>query len=169
MGFSADTLQDRVVIVTGASQGIGRAIAVECAHVGAHVVVCSRYIDVLEEMAAAIRAYGRRALALACDVGDAAQVQYVVEQTLMTFGHIDVLVNNAAYRSRGPLEDLPLDEWNAMVRINLTGQSDAAESGAAAGEPQPALDSAGVQKSICATSKCNFQDGREHPSGPVNE
>lgn len=121
MGFSLDTLQDRVVIVTGASQGIGRAIAVECARVGAHVVVCSRYIDVLEEMAAAIRAYGRQALALACDVGDVTQVQHVVDQTLATFGRIDVLVNNAAYRSRGPLEDLPLDEWNAMVQSNLTG------------------------------------------------
>lgn len=121
MGFSLDTLQDRVVIVTGASQGIGRAIAVECARVGAHVVVCSRYLEVLEEMATAIRAYERQALALACDVGDAVQVQHVVDQTLAAFGRIDILVNNAAYRSRGPLEELSLEEWDAMVRSNLTG------------------------------------------------
>ncbi len=121
MGFSADTLHDRVAIVTGASQGIGRAIAIELARVGAHVVACSRRRSALETVADLVRAEGRRALALACDVGDAQQVDRAVAQTLDTFGRIDLLVNNAGYRIRSPLEDLPRHEWDAMVRTNLTG------------------------------------------------
>src|SRR5712664_3361436 len=121
MGFSADTLRDRVAIVTGASQGIGRAIAVELARVGAHVAVCSRRKDALEPVADAVRAEGRRALAVACDVGDARQVDDAVAQTLDAFGRIDILVNNAGYRIRSPLEDLPRAEWDAMVATNLTG------------------------------------------------
>ena len=121
MGFSADTLLDRVAIVTGASQGIGRAIAIELAKVGAHVVACSRRQGALEPVAEAVRAQGRRALALACDVGDADQVERVVTETVEAFGRIDLLVNNAGYRIRSPLEDLPHKEWDAMVQTNLTG------------------------------------------------
>src|SRR5215467_11116368 len=121
MPFAPDTLRDRVAIVTGASQGIGRAIAVELARVGAHVAVCSRRKDALEPVADLVRAEGRRALAVACDVGDARQVDGVVEQTLEAFGRIDILVNNAGYRIRSPLEDLPRSEWDAMIATNLTG------------------------------------------------
>jgi len=121
MGFSPDTLRDRVAIVTGASQGIGRAIAIELARVGAHVVACSRRAEALAPVAAAVRAEGRRALALPCDVGEAAQVDAVVARTVDEFGRIDVLVNNAGYRIRARLEDLPREEWDAMVRTNLTG------------------------------------------------
>ena len=121
MGFSPDTLQDRVAIVTGASQGIGRAIAVELAKVGAHVVVCSRRRDALEEVATAVRAEGRRALVAPCDISDAAAVDAVVAQTLDTFGRVDILVNNAAYRLRYAFEDLPRAEWDAMIGTNLTG------------------------------------------------
>ena len=121
MAFSADTLRDRVAIVTGASQGIGRAIAVELARVGAHVVACSRRREALEPVADLVRAEGRRALAVACDVGDAHQVDEAVAQALGAFGRIDILVNNAGYRIRTPLEDLPRSEWDAMVATNLTG------------------------------------------------
>ena len=121
MGFAADTLRDRVAIVTGASQGIGRAVALELAAVGAHVVACSRRADALDVVADAVRAKGRRALAVACDVGDAAQVDAAVARTLDEFGRIDLLVNNAGYRIRARLEDLPRAEWDAMIATNLTG------------------------------------------------
>jgi 3-oxoacyl-[acyl-carrier protein] reductase len=121
VAFSPDTLRDRVAIVTGASQGIGRAIAVELARVGAHVVVCSRRAAALEPVADAVRAEGRKSLAVACDVGDARQVDAAVARTLDTFGRIDLLVNNAGYRIRMPLEDLSRSEWDAMVATNLTG------------------------------------------------
>ena len=72
-------------------------------------------------MAEGVRAEGRRALALACDVGNAEQVDAVVARTEKEFGRIDVLVNNAGYRIRSRLEDLPRSEWDAMVSTNLTG------------------------------------------------
>src|SRR5215831_8227912 len=121
MSFSPDALSDRVAIVTGAGQGIGRAIAVELAKVGAHVVACGRRRALLEPVADAVSAEGRRGLAVACDVGDGGQVDDVVTQTLNAFGRIDLLVNNAGYRIRSPFEDLPRGEWDAMVRTNLTG------------------------------------------------
>jgi NAD(P)-dependent dehydrogenase (short-subunit alcohol dehydrogenase family) len=107
-------------MVAGASQGIGRAIALELASVGAHVVLCSRSQGRLEALAAEIRRRGRRALPLACDVGDPAQVA-AVERTQAVFNRIDILVNNAGYRIRTPFEQLPLAERQAMVRTNLTG------------------------------------------------
>ena len=121
MSFAPDTLRDRVAIVTGASQGIGRAIAIELSRVGAHVVVCSRRLSALEPVADAVRAEGRRALAVACDVADAQQVDEAVSRTVETFGRIDLLVNNAGYRIRSRFEDLPRKEWDAMVQTNLTG------------------------------------------------
>ena len=121
MGFSPDTLQDRVAIVTGASQGIGKAIAIALARVGAHVVAVSRRAAALAPVAEAVRAEGRRALAVPCDVGDARQVDAVVARTVEEFGRIDVLVNNAGYRIRARLEDLPRAEWDAMLATNLTG------------------------------------------------
>src|SRR5919106_1038325 len=121
MGFSADTLRDRVAIVTGASQGIGRAIAAELACVGADVVVCSRRPAALKPVADEVRAAGRRALVVECDVADARHVDAVVARTLETFGRIDLLVNNAGYRIRSPLADLPRSEWDAMIGTNLTG------------------------------------------------
>jgi NAD(P)-dependent dehydrogenase (short-subunit alcohol dehydrogenase family) len=121
MTFSAEALRDRVAIVTGAGQGIGRAIAVELAKVGAHVVACGRRLAPLEAAAEMVHAHGRRALALTCDVGDAAAVDHVVAETLRAFGRIDLLVNNAGYRIRAPLDRLPRHEWDAMLRTNLTG------------------------------------------------
>jgi len=112
---------DRVAIVTGAGQGIGRATAVELAKAGVHVVACGRRLAPLEKVAADVRGLGRRALALSCDVGDAAQVDRVVGETVREFGRIDVLVNNAGYRIRAPLDRLPRREWDAMLATNLTG------------------------------------------------
>lgn len=121
MGFTADTLEDRIAIVTGASQGIGRAIAVELAKVGAHIAAVSRRRARLDSVADEVRAQGRRALALVCDVGDERQVHEAVARTIETFGRVDLLVNNAGYRIRSRLEDLPRHEWDAMVATNLTG------------------------------------------------
>src|SRR5215470_741574 len=121
MSFSPDELHDRVAIVTGAGQGIGRAIAVELAKVGAHVVACGRRVAAIEDTAAAVRAQGRRALAVGCDVSDATEVERVVSETVRAFGRIDLLVNNAGYRIRCPLDQLPRHEWDAMMGTNLTG------------------------------------------------
>ena len=114
-------LADRIAIVTGAGQGIGRAIAIELARAGADVVACGRRLEPLEAVAKEVRDLGRRALALSCDVQDAAQVDRVVAETGRALGPVDLLVNNAGYRIRAPLDQLPRKEWDAMVGVNLTG------------------------------------------------
>jgi len=114
-------LADRVALVTGAGQGIGRAIVLELTRAGAHVVAAGRRLAPLQAVAAEARALGRRALAVACDVRDAAQVDAVVAETMREFGRIDLLVNSAGYRIRAPLADLPREEWDAMIGTNLTG------------------------------------------------
>jgi NAD(P)-dependent dehydrogenase (short-subunit alcohol dehydrogenase family) len=72
-------------------------------------------------VAGEVRALGRRSLALSCDVADAEQVDRVVDETVREFGRIDLLVNNAGYRIRAPLDQLPHHEWDAMLGTNLTG------------------------------------------------
>jgi NAD(P)-dependent dehydrogenase (short-subunit alcohol dehydrogenase family) len=84
-------------------------------------VATGRRLAPLEAVAAEARALGRRAGAVACDVRDSAQVDAVVAETMREFGRIDLLVNNAGYRIRAPLADLPRDEWDAMIGTNLTG------------------------------------------------
>src|SRR5258705_4366673 len=114
-------LGDKVAIVTGAGEGIGRAIDVELARAGAHVVVSGRRLEPLEAAAGAVRALGRRALARSCDVRDATEGDRVVAETVREFGRVDLLVNSAGSRIRAPLDQLPRSEWDAMVGTNLTG------------------------------------------------
>jgi 3-oxoacyl-[acyl-carrier protein] reductase len=112
-------LSGRVAIVTGAARGIGRAIAWALAREGADVVVA----DVLPagETVAGVRACGRRALELACDVTHGADVRRLVEGTLAELGRIDVLVNNAGVVSRQGLEDTTEALWQRDVDVILTG------------------------------------------------
>jgi len=88
-------LTDRVAVVTGAGRGIGRGIALAYAEAGADVVCAARSLDQIEETAAQVRALGRRALAVRCDVLERAQLEQLVDASLAEFGRIDVLVNNA--------------------------------------------------------------------------
>jgi len=88
-------LTDKVAIVTGAGRGIGRAVAEAFAEVGADVVCAARTKAQIDETAAAVRGFGRRALAVECDVTERAQLERLVAETLAAFGRIDVLVNNA--------------------------------------------------------------------------
>ncbi len=88
-------LTDKVAIVTGAGRGIGAGAAVAFAEVGAHVVCAARTAEQIDAVAERVRAHGRRALAIPCDVMDRAQVENVVTRTMQEFGRIDVVVNNA--------------------------------------------------------------------------
>jgi NAD(P)-dependent dehydrogenase (short-subunit alcohol dehydrogenase family) len=119
-------LAGKVAIVTGAGSGIGRAIAQRLASEGAAVTLAGQRLERVARTAHAIEAAGGQALALACDVADAAQVASLVEQTVARFGRLDVLVNNAAKnRPDAPLAetvaDLSEDWWQATMAVNATG------------------------------------------------
>jgi NAD(P)-dependent dehydrogenase (short-subunit alcohol dehydrogenase family) len=106
MGLEVFKLDGRVALVTGGNRGLGLVMARSLAEAGADVIVTSRQKERAEESAAAIaQATGRRALGLAVDVTDAAQVENMVQTVLQEFGHIDILVNNAGINIRKPIEE----------------------------------------------------------------
>jgi NAD(P)-dependent dehydrogenase (short-subunit alcohol dehydrogenase family) len=112
----------KVVVVTGASKGLGRAMALGFAEAGAAVVVSSRKQQPCEEVAGEIREMGRRALAVACHVGDWAQCETLIETAVAEFGRIDVLVNNAGIAPVPPsLLGVTADLFDKTVAVNLKG------------------------------------------------
>lgn len=115
-------LKDKVALVTGASSGIGRAIALAWAREGAHVVVSDLNAAGGEETAALVRACGREALYIAADVYKPADCRSLVEQTMTYFDRLDVACNNAGVSGVSmPLADYPLDDWARVLGINLSG------------------------------------------------
>ena len=112
-------LRDRVAFVTGASRGIGRAVAVRLAASGAAVAACARE-DHARDVASEIVAAGGRAEALSADVTDAGQLQAAVRAALDCFGRIDILVNNAGIARDQLLMRMKPDEWDAVIATNLT-------------------------------------------------
>jgi 3-oxoacyl-[acyl-carrier protein] reductase len=115
-------LTDKVAIVTGAGQGIGRAIALRLAGAGATVVVADMNRKVGEEVAQEIKALGRQSLVAEVDVSKLDQVQQMAQQTLETFNQIDILVNNAGIAGKtAMLPDLDESDWDAVLDVNLKG------------------------------------------------
>jgi NADP-dependent 3-hydroxy acid dehydrogenase YdfG len=114
-------LRDRVVVVTGASAGIGEATAVAFAQRGAKVVLAARRLDRLEELAERIERAGGRALAVRCDVTDAGQLDRLPGVVEEAFGPADVLVNNAGVPGGGDFASLSYEQIERIVRINLLG------------------------------------------------
>jgi NAD(P)-dependent dehydrogenase (short-subunit alcohol dehydrogenase family) len=119
--FLPGLLKERVAIVTGGGTGIGRAIALELAELGADVVVASRDPQHLEPTAAEIRALGRRALAVQTDIRLPAQVEALAEQTVAQLGKIDIHINNAGGQYPAPAEDLSVEGWRSVIDLNLSG------------------------------------------------
>jgi 3-oxoacyl-[acyl-carrier protein] reductase len=112
---------DRVALVTGASRGIGRAIALALAAAGAHVAVNYRqHAAEAEAVAAAITASGRRALTIAADVADAGAVTRLVDEVERALGGIDILVNNAGITRPLALEAITRADWDDLIAVNLT-------------------------------------------------
>jgi len=113
-------LDGQVAIVTGSGRGIGAATARAYADAGADVVVSARTLSQLEETAEAVRARGRRALVVPCDVLDAEQRAALVEQAIAEFGRLDILVNNAGGWPPKPTLDTSESEFEACFRFNVT-------------------------------------------------
>jgi len=114
-------LNGQVAIVTGASRGIGRAIALALAACGAKVACIARSAEKLADTAAAIRAAGGTAEVFACDVTDGGSVQRVVDSVVEKWGKLHILVNNAGITRDGLIPRMSDEDWDAVVNTNLRG------------------------------------------------
>jgi gluconate 5-dehydrogenase len=114
-------LAGKTAIVTGGGSGIGRQMAEGLAEAGANLVLCARRVERCETAAEELAALGVRTLALACDVRDPAQVAAVVTRVREELGSVDILVNNAGTVWGAWPEDMPLEGWQKVIDVNLTG------------------------------------------------
>lgn len=117
----SERIENKVVVITGASSGLGEATARHLAARGARVVLGARRSDRIASLAEELNAAGHKALAIATDVSDAAQVKSLVDGAVQQFGRVDVMLNNAGLMPLSPLERLKIDEWNQMIDVNLKG------------------------------------------------
>ena len=114
-------LNDRVAIVTGGSRGLGEEMAEGLAEAGASLMLCARRAEWLTPTVDAMRARGFKAEGALCDVSKPSDVQAVVDKTIAVYGRVDILVNNAGVTWAAEPEDMPLDKWQKVVDVNLTG------------------------------------------------
>lgn len=114
-------LEGRVALVTGAGRGIGRALALALAGVGADVALAARSVGEIEKVAGEVEGLGRRALAVPTDVTDEAEVERLVGRVLEELGGLDVLVNNSGVIHAAPLVETSAEEWERVVSTNLRG------------------------------------------------
>ena len=109
-------LDNKVAIITGAGRGIGKAIAVAYAGEGAKVVCAARTTTEIEQVATELDG-----LAIECDVADETSARHLIDATLDAFGQIDILVNNAGAVARLPTHELPVEDWDRVIAVNLRG------------------------------------------------
>ena len=114
-------LTGKVALVTGASKGLGKAIALALASAGADLALHARNVDDLKTVKSLIETQGRRAEIFCTDVLDKICIEDSVAATLETFGQIDILVNNAGVNIRKPVLELSTDEWDLVLNTNLRG------------------------------------------------
>ena len=114
-------IKDKIVVVTGASSGLGEATARLLTAQGATVVLGARRADRLQSLAKDIEARGGTALAVATDVTQPEQVKALVKSAVRTYGRIDVMINNAGLMPQAPLDQLKVDEWERMIDVNIKG------------------------------------------------
>jgi short-subunit dehydrogenase len=115
------TLYQKTIVVTGASSGAGRAIALQFAKEGAYLVLAARRQPALEEVAALCSEAGGKATVVVCDVTNAAAVKDLAEKAFLTYGSIDVWINNAGVLAAGTFEETPIEVHDQVVRTNLLG------------------------------------------------
>lgn len=115
-------LKDQVAIVSGASEGIGRTLAVALADAGAHVAIASRTQSALEEVASQIESLGRKALVVPTDLTDVSQIQALVAKTHAAFGKVDILINNAAWTATVEALKVTEEQWDRTLDTSLKAQ-----------------------------------------------
>ncbi|MBW1698585.1 MAG: SDR family oxidoreductase [Deltaproteobacteria bacterium] len=114
-------LQQKVAVITGASTGIGKSIAIAFADEGAKVVLASRSREKLEAAAKEIRSLGGTALVIPTNVVVEADVENLFHQIMEDYGRVDILVNNAGITTKTPTDELTLETWQSVLDVNLTG------------------------------------------------
>ena len=117
----SNNIEGKVVVITGASSGLGEATARLLSSQGAIVALGARRIDRIESLADELTVKGGKALALATDVTRCDQVKRLVDAAVQTYGHIDVMINNAGLMPHSPLERLKIKDWDRMIDVNLKG------------------------------------------------
>ena len=117
----SDSIQDKVVVITGASSGLGEATARHLATRGAKVVLGARRTEKLQAICADIQRAGGEATFNTMDVTSLESVKDLVDLAVQTYGKLDVIINNAGLMSIAPLQELKVDEWNRMIDINIKG------------------------------------------------
>lgn len=148
-------LTGKVAIITGASRGIGKAIAGELARAGCAVVVSSRRQESLDEVAAEIKAAGGRALGIAAHNGEKAALRQLVEQTIAQFGRLDILINNAATNPHfGSVLEADDSYWRKILDVNLMGNIWLTQAAA------PAMRKSGGGKIVNVASIVGLKPGR---------
>jgi NADP-dependent 3-hydroxy acid dehydrogenase YdfG len=116
-----NNIEGKVIVITGASSGLGEAATRHLAEQGAIVVLGARRVDRIQALAEEINNKGGKALALETDVTKVDQVKALVYAAVKTFGRIDVMINNAGLMPLSPLEQYKFDEWNQMIDVNIRG------------------------------------------------
>ncbi|MGY4494261.1 SDR family oxidoreductase [Pseudomonas sp. TE3610] len=117
----SNNISEKVVVITGASSGLGEATARHLAAQGARVVLGARRLERIDGVAHAIRARGGEAIAVQTDVTDPAAVKALVDQAVSTFGRIDVMINNAGLMPHSPLQRLKIEDWHRTIDVNIKG------------------------------------------------
>ena len=117
----SDGILGKVVVITGASSGLGEAAARPLAAQGARLVLAARRAERLQSLTKAVTADGGQALAVTTDVADRGQVQALVDGAVKAFGRVDVMLNNAGVMPQSLLERLKVDEWDRMIDVNIKG------------------------------------------------
>jgi NADP-dependent 3-hydroxy acid dehydrogenase YdfG len=115
------SIADKVIVITGASSGMGEATARELARQGAAVVLGARRLERIQALADELNTQGGRAIAVQTDVTDKAQVKALVDAAVQHYGRIDVLLNNAGLMQLALLDKLKVAEWDAMIDVNFKG------------------------------------------------
>ena len=116
-----ERLEDKAAVITGASRGLGLAVAEHLASLGAHVVMLARQAQPLQAAAAAIKAAGGQATALPCDVSDAAQVRAAAAEIMDVCAAVDILVNNAGIPAPRAFLETDYADWDEVIGVNLSG------------------------------------------------
>ena len=116
-----NNIEGKVVVITGASSGLGESTARLLSSQGASVVLGARRVDRLRSLADELTGSGSKALAVTTDVTYPDQVKRLVDTAVQTYGRIDVMINNAGLMPQSPLERLKIDEWNRLIDVNIKG------------------------------------------------